>query len=145
MKLRSELACCAASVLLVVVLTAALAAGARYGLLENGMLPRDCSAPDAAALPCALKTVLMQLFIDQRIGWFSFACAALAFVLSHRGLAWLGCVCGVAGLVLYSQDPAAVGALLAVLVLLGPNQQRRKRKREAGQQPGDRLGIGGLA
>lgn len=146
MKPRFELGCCAAPLLLAVLAVAALALGARFGLLENAAMAHDCSVVDAAAPAwCALKAVLVELFTDQRIGWFSLACAALAFVSSHPGLAWVACLAGVAGLVLYSQDPAAVGVLSAVLVLLRPRQHRRKGKGQSGQQPGDRLGVGRLA
>lgn len=61
-----------------------------------------------------------------------------------RRLAWVGWLCGVAGLVLYSQDPAAVGALLALLVLVGTHEQDRKGKRQTDEQPADGLRIGGL-
>lgn len=143
MKSGFELRCCVAPALLAVTAVAALALVARFGVLENPALAHGCSVADAAAPAwCVLKAVLVELFTDQRIGWFSLACALPAFVSSHRGLAWAACLAGVAGLVLYSQDPAAVGVLSAALVLLRPPQHGGKGKSQSGQQPGDRLGVG---
>ncbi|ENO87484.1 hypothetical protein C666_10835 [Thauera linaloolentis 47Lol = DSM 12138] len=116
----------------------------RYGLLENGVLPRDCSLPEAQGGLCVFKTVLVQSFVHQRMGWFSLACGVLAFVLGGRRFAWAGWLSGLAGLVFYSYDPAAVGALLSLLVLARPRQGReegRKGEGEAGGQPGDGLGV----
>lgn len=124
---------------------AALALWFRHGLLEAGALPRDCTLADAPLMACTFKTALVQIFIDQRIGWVSLLAAGLALVPGWRGLAWAGWLCGVAGLVLYSYDPAAVGALLALLVLVGANEQDRERQGKADQQPADRLRVGRLA
>ena len=87
-----------------VVLGAALAA--RHGLLESGVLPRDCSLTEAQSGLCVFKTVLVQSFMQQRVGWFSLACGVLAFALGCRRLAWAGWLSGLAGLVFYSYDPA---------------------------------------
>ncbi len=127
-----------------VVLAAVL--GIRYGLLEAGVLPRDCSAESASLWLCGFKTALVQSFLHQRLGWFALACGALAFALSCRRLAWWGWLAGIAGLVLYSYDYAAVGALLALLVLGRPRDgaQHGQGKAEAGQQPADGLRVGRL-
>lgn len=92
----------------------------RYGVIENDLLPRNCDAGAVSdpAWQCALKWGLVQTFHDQRLGWFSLACGLGAFALSCRRLAWAGWLSGIAGLVLYSYDYAAVGALSALLVLL---------------------------
>ena len=131
--------------LLVGLALAALALLLRHGVLEAGLLPRDCMAADAPALACLFKQAFVHSFLDQRIGWVSLVAGALAFVRASRGLAWAGWLCGVAGLVLYSYDPAAVGALLALLVLVRPHQQHGQGQGEAGEQPGDRLRVGRLA
>lgn len=120
----------------VVVLAATL--GIRYGLLENGLLPRDCSASGASALACGFKWGLVQSFLDQRLGWASLVFGAAAFALAARRLAWIGWVLGLAGLVLYSFDPAAAGALLALLVLARPvagqgRDEDGQREGKAGQ------------
>ncbi len=88
-----------AAILLSALLVLASAWGVRHGLLENGLLPRDCTLPDAHGGLCLFKTVLVESFLHQRMGWFSLACGGLAFVLGRRWLAWAGWLSGLAGLV----------------------------------------------
>jgi hypothetical protein len=133
-----------AAPLLAGVVLAAIALWFRHGLLEAGVLPRDCTQADVPAAACVFKDALVQTFLHQRLGWVSLAAGVLAFVLSCGRLAWVGWLTGVAGLVLYSYDPAAVGGLLALLVLVGTDEQGRQGERESDHQPGDRLGVGGL-
>ncbi len=99
-----------------------VAAAIRYGLLENGVLPRDCGVfpVEAPFGACGFKWALVQSFLHERIGWISLFCGASAFSLDRRKLAWAGWLAGIVGLVLYSYDPAAVGALLSLLVLVRP-------------------------
>lgn len=127
-----------------VVLAAVL--GLRYGVIEAGLLARDCAggAGVAPAWQCALKSVLVHTFLDQRVGWFSLATGAIAFAWSSRRLAWAGWLSGIAGLVLYSFEPAAVGALLGLFVLARPRQQHRNGEQQPDQQPADGLRIGRL-
>lgn len=136
--------CGPAAIALLALVVAGTALGIRYGLLENGVLPRDCSAQDAPAALCAFKTALVQGFLHQRVGWVSLACGVLAFALASRRFAWAGWATGLAGLVLYSYDPAAVGALLSLLVLVRPHAERGQGEGEPGQQPADGLGVGRL-
>lgn len=120
----------------------ALAAGVRYGLLESGVLPRQCV--DFAAPACALKWLVVQSFLDQRLGWLSLGCGLAAFVANRRALAWGGWITGLAGLLLYSFDYAAVGAMLSLLVLVRSAPRRRHREEQAGEQPADGLRVGRL-
>ncbi len=115
----------------------AVAAAIRYGLLENGALPRDCafSAGDALMGLCGFKWTLVQSFLHQRIGWVSLACGLYAFLFHRRALAWAGWLAGIAGLVLYSYDPAAVGALLSLLVLARPVGGRGTNTGSASARP----------
>ena len=122
-----------------VVLGAALAV--RHGLLESGVLPRDCSLTEAQSGLCVFKTVLVQSFMQQRVGWFSLACGVLAFALGCRRLAWAGWLSGLAGLVFYSYDPAAVGGLLSLFVLARPRKENGKGEQQTDQQPGDGLRV----
>lgn len=103
---------------------------ARYGLLESGFLPAGCGAASdwQAGGWCSLKWLLVQMFINQRLGLTSIICATLAFVLRARWLALAGWLCGLAGLVLYNYDYAAPGALLALLVLLRVLPQKPAKK-----------------
>lgn len=100
-------------------LVLAVALGVRLGLLEAGYFPLDCTAEGAQGyeLRCAVKQVLVQAFIFQRIGWVSLALGAAAFFLRRRAWAWGGWLSGITGLVLYNFDLAAAGALLSLLVL----------------------------
>lgn len=116
----------------------------RYGMLENGLLPRDCTAAGTPAGPCAFKWALVQSFLHQRVGWASLLFGALAFGFACRKLAWAGWVAGLLGLVFYSFDPAAVGALLSLLVLSRPRGERGQGHGEADEKPGDGLRVGGL-
>lgn len=133
-----------AAPLLAGLLLAAIALWFRHGLLEAGVLPRDCTLADAPVLACAFKDALVQSFLHQRLGWVSLAAGVLAFAFGCRRLAWLGWLTGVAGLVLYSYDPAAVGGLLALLVLVAADEKRGQGERETDGEPGDRLRVGGL-
>lgn len=128
----------AGAFLLVVVL------GVRYGLLENGLLPRDCLAPGSPGFACAFKTALVQSFLHQRLGWGALAFGVFAFALGCRKAAWAGWLAGLAGLVLYSYEPAAVGAMLSLLVLARPRGQQGEGKDQADSEPADRLRVRGL-
>ena len=133
-----------AAPLLAGLVLAAIALWFRHGLLEAGLLPRDCTLADAPWAACVFKDALVQTFLHQRVGWVSLVVGVLAFALSCRRLAWVGWLTGVAGLVLYSYDPAAVGGLLALLVLVGADEQGRQGEGEPDQQPGDGLRVRGL-
>lgn len=128
-------------------LLAIAAAGAvRYGLVESGRLPADCGGSIAEGVRgwCGIKWLVLQSFAQQRLGWLSLACGVAAFASGRRGLAWAGWVSGLAGLVLYNFDLAAVGGLLALLVLARRPAQERRGKHQAGEQPRDGLGVGRL-
>ena len=113
------------SIVLSGLLVLGLAYAVRHGMLENGVLPRDCSVPEAQGALCVFKMALVQSFLHQRLGWFSLTCAALAFVLGCRRLAWAGWLSGLAGLVFYSYDPAAVGSLMSLFVLARPRKHKK--------------------
>lgn len=120
----------------VAALAAALAA-LRYGVIEKQLLPRDCG-PTGGDSPwsCGAAWLLVESFHFQRIGWAELACGILGFVFSWRCCAWAGWYLGIAGLVLYSPDYAAVGALLALFTLLRiylPTSKRGQAERESGQ------------
>ncbi|CAM5385196.1 hypothetical protein TMEC54S_02330 [Thauera mechernichensis] len=117
-------------VLLVACAVAGAALWLRHGVLEAGLLPRDCTSGGEPLL-CLLKDALVQGFMHQRVGWLSLAAGSAAFVLGCRRLAWLGWVSGLLGLVFYSYDPAAVGTLLSLLVLVAAQRQHRHGERKA--------------
>jgi hypothetical protein len=123
--MRAMLAMQAMWVMLAVGLaTLAAALGARYGLVEPGEMARACD-PRSWSEGCRVRTLVIQAFIHQRVAWAGLGLAALAGVLWHFKvalravplLAVLGGAAALAGLVLYSAEPAAPALLLALLVL----------------------------
>jgi hypothetical protein len=98
----------------------AMASAARHGLVEPADLTARCDAAPWSDWACGLRTALVQAFVEQRLGWAAVFAGALATLLRWRWLAWLGLATGSAGLVLYCAGPAAVGALLSVLVCVRP-------------------------
>ncbi|NMF97147.2 hypothetical protein GPA27_07090 [Aromatoleum toluolicum] len=118
----------------------------RYAVLEAGVFPADCK-PQFADGPeglCVAKWALVQMFMQQRLGWASLMLGVLAFVSRRRSVAWGGWLTGIAGLVLYSFDYAAVGALLSLLVLAHDGAQARRGEDQAGREPRDGLRVEGL-
>jgi hypothetical protein len=100
-------------VLAAVVLAVALAV--RHVAIEPAAIAHACDpAPWAGA--CAARTLVILGFVNQEVGWLAFAAGALATLLRAPRLASLALAAGCAGLVLYSYEPAAVGALLGLLV-----------------------------
>ena len=66
---------------------------------------------------CAPRSVLMLATMQtQALGWVALAAGVVAVVTRRRASVQLALVAGMAGLVLYSVEPAAVGALLGALV-----------------------------
>jgi hypothetical protein len=119
-----------------VVLGLALVA-LRYGVIENGLLPRDCGPGEDSSWQCGLTWLLVQSFQAQRLGWFALACGGLGFASNVRLLAWIGWLSGIAGLVLYCPDYAAVGMLLGLFVLLREKATAGETLTEHGQGQGE--------
>jgi hypothetical protein len=92
----------------------------RFWVIESETgLPRDCGPGGSdSPLGCGLAWLLVQSFHAQRLGILALLAGGLGFVSGSRPCAWVGWLCGVAGLVLYSPEQAAVGALLGLFVLL---------------------------
>jgi hypothetical protein len=91
----------------------------RYGVIENGLLPRDCGPGWLdSGLSCGLAWLLTQSFHAQRLGIVALVFGVVGFLGGLRQCAWAGWLIGVAGLVLYSPDYAVVGALLGLFTLL---------------------------
>lgn len=95
-----------------------LALWARYGLIEPEGFALACVG--ATDWHCTLRDVIVMTFNRQQLGYVAVAAALLALFPSLRPLAWLGWAAGLAGLVLYSWDFAAPGAVLSLLVLVKP-------------------------
>lgn len=87
----------------------------RHFAIEPAAIAHACDpAPWAGA--CATRTLVILMFVNQEVGWLAFAAGVLATLLRAPRLASLALAAGCAGLVLYSYEPAAVGAVLGLLV-----------------------------
>jgi hypothetical protein len=103
---------------LAIAVAAGLVAWAlRAFAIEPAAIAHACDpAPWQGA--CAARTVLLRTFVNQEIGWLAFAAGVVATALRAPRAARVALALGAAGLVLYSYEPAAVGALLGLLVLV---------------------------
>ena len=106
----------------------------RFGVIENGLLPRDCGPNGSdSGLSCGLTWLLTQSFHAQRLGIVALAFGVLGFLAGLRSCGWIAWLTGVAGLVLYSPDYAAVGALLGLFTLLRATPPVPRRENRATQ------------
>lgn len=91
---------------------------ARYGLIEPEGVALACVG--SHEWHCVLRDFIVATFNRQQLGYVAIGASLLALVPGLRSLAWLGWASGIAGLVLYCWDFAAVGVVLALLVLARP-------------------------
>jgi hypothetical protein len=104
----------------IAALAAALAL--RHLAIEPAAIAHVCDpAPWAGA--CAARTLAILTFVNQELGWLALGAGVVATLARSRPLASLALACGCAGLVLYSYEPAAVGTLLGLLVLVRARAQ----------------------
>ena len=89
---------------------------ARHLVVEPAAYAHACD-PSPWAGWCAARTAIIRVFVHQEIGWLALAAGMGATVWRRRWMARLALAAGAAGLVLYSFEPSAVGALLGALVL----------------------------
>jgi hypothetical protein len=103
-------------------LVGAIAWALRTFAIEPASIAHACDpAPWHGA--CAARTALLRGFVNQEIGWVAFAVGAFATVLRGPRMATAALALAAAGLVLYSVEPAAVGALLGLMVLVRASAQ----------------------
>ncbi|HLS55530.1 MAG TPA: hypothetical protein VK052_05615 [Zeimonas sp.] len=105
-----------------VVLALAIALILRHAVVEPAAVAHACD-PAPWAGWCAARTLLVYGFATQGIGWLSLAAGVLATLrrprrIAQLAIAQLAIAAGSAGLVLYSFEPAAAGALLGLMVLV---------------------------
>ena len=101
----------------IALLAWALAKAIRLVFIEPGEIAYVCD-PAPWRGWCAPRTALMLSFAWEQWGWLSLLLALWASGSRSRRVATVALALGAAGLVLYSYDPAAVGVLLAALVLV---------------------------
>lgn len=101
------------------LLVLALAIALRVFAIEPSHIGHLCD-PDPWSGWCGARTALIMAFRFKEIGWAALAVGILATFVRRAWLGQLALSLGLAGLVLYSYDPAVVGALLGALVLVRP-------------------------
>jgi hypothetical protein len=113
-----------AATIALAALSVSLALVVRYALVEPAAQAAACDpAPWQAG--CAIRSLVIQAFLQQRIGWVALAAAIVATLLRRRWIAGFALAAACAGIVLYSVDSSAPAALLAALVLVRPRQPPR--------------------
>lgn len=105
--------------LLVLILALAL----RHFAVEPSNIGHACD-PNPWSGWCAGRTALIMGFRFQEIGWAALVAGVVATLMRRVWLGQLALSLGLAGLVLYSYDPAVIGALLGVLVIFRPRRDR---------------------
>ncbi len=108
---------------LLAITVAALASYARRYYIEPESIAFACEANPSQGW-CAARNLLIQSFAQGGLGWASLASAALAVMSGALLAAYAAWVLGVAGLILYCYEFAAVGALTGALVLVRNLSQR---------------------
>jgi hypothetical protein len=108
------------------VLALALALVLRVYAIEPSHIGHACDLSPWSGW-CAARTALIMAFRFQELGWAALAAGIAATLLRRAWLGQLALALGLAGLVLYSYEPAAVGALLGALVLFRPRRGPQPR------------------
>lgn len=111
----------AVTVLLIGVTALALAAAARYRLIEPADMTAHCDGGGQDAW-CSVRAWIIQGFVNQRIGWMALVLAVIATVTGWRSVAAAALFAACAGLILYNTELGAPAALLALLVLVRAGQ-----------------------
>jgi hypothetical protein len=108
------------------LLALAAAVALRMLVIEPSHIGHAC---DPAPLSgwCAARTALIMSFRFEEIGWAALAAGVAATFVRRRWLGQLALALGFAGLILYSYEPAVVGALLGILVIVRPRPDRSLR------------------
>lgn len=96
----------------------------RYLVVEATDLAQYCDLRRWEGL-CAGRTALVLSFRNQELGWAALFIAVVASLLRYRLLGQLALAAGLTGLILYAYEPAAVAALLGLLVIARPRQKHR--------------------
>lgn len=106
---------------------------ARFYLIEQNELGFFCDSGGQSPL-CVLRWLIVQSFNALGFGYFALFLGLLS-VLTRSGFIglWAGVV-GVAGLILYNWDFAAVGFLLGVLTLARAEFDDYRAEHRSGQQ-----------
>lgn len=104
----------------------ALAAAARYGLVEPTDMTAQCDG-GAKDVWCNVRAWTIQSFVNQRIGWVALFLAICATATAWRSIAGAALFAACSGLILYTTELCAPAVLLALMVFV--------RVTEEGQAP----------
>ena len=99
-----------------VALAFALAAGARYLLVQPPEFAHSCDAVTGFGW-CTVRLFVIRSFATFGLGYAAMALTVLTVFTWNRVIALAAAVVGAAGLVLYCYEPAAVSFVTGVLVL----------------------------
>lgn len=108
-------------VLLIGTTALALAAAARYGLVEPADMTARCDG-GAQEVWCSVRAWTIQAFVNQRIGWAALALAAIATLTGWRSVAGTALFTACISLILYTTELGAPAALMALLVFVRDGQ-----------------------
>ncbi|MGN6234621.1 hypothetical protein [Dyella sp.] len=115
-----------------VLLAGALAAWLRYQLVEPPALAERCAAAIDPPAWCALRTRVVEGFLNNSFGYLALAATALAWLRQRLWTAALAAALGAFALELYCYQFGAL-ALLAGAVLLVRDAARREQHGRAEQ------------
>ena len=118
---------------LLILVTLGLCLWVRNALIEQNELGFFCDG-GGQSLPCKIRWLTVLSFNHLGIGYFALFLGLLAAV-TRSGLVSLSAgVAGMAGLILYCWDYAAVGFLLGVLTLARTQFDEYRSQHRTGQQ-----------
>lgn len=103
----------------------AIAATARYGLVERDDLGLHCQSAVASAW-CELRLLVVRAFLHHAFGLSSTALAVLAAWRRSALMAHLALAIGTAGMVLYDFTGSGLGLLGSVMVLARLQEERQQ-------------------
>ncbi len=105
----------------------------RYSLIEQNELAFFCDGGGQTAL-CKFRWLVVQSFHTQGLGYFALFLGVLSAATRSAFLGISAGIVGMAGLILYTWDYAAIGFLLGVLTLARSQFDEYRYQHRAGQQ-----------
>ncbi len=88
----------------------------RWQLIEPLAWGMRC-ATDPWSDWCVVRSLILELIQQQRIGWLAAACGLIAVGSANRPAGGLALLAGVFAMTLYAVEPGAVGLLLGLVTL----------------------------
>jgi hypothetical protein len=120
--------------MLLCVLAAAALLSIRFFLVEPDEMAMECLSNDTDYL-CRLRTATISGFSRHLFGEISLAAAVLAAVGALRYFALIALISGLAGMILYDFQLAALGFLLGMLIFARVDVKMREERQRQQQAP----------